>query len=107
MTNNDDFMFEEMFSPPSIKDDGFSKIVISKIRKQLLIRRITLTLAIMTGALIAATPVIDFLFSLENFPSLTSFKWSEITADSFLKMPLIFIPAIFILLFTLFPITDD
>ncbi len=52
-----DRLLEAMFESEQIADDGFSKLVMGRIRRKLLIRRLTLPTAALVGGIFAYKPV--------------------------------------------------
>ena len=53
----EDRLLESMFAAEPIADDGFSKRVVSKVRRRLWIRRLALPVAMLIGGGIAAKPL--------------------------------------------------
>ena len=53
----EDRMLESMFQSESIADDGFSRRVVSRIRRRLWIRRLALPVAMLLGGAIAIKPL--------------------------------------------------
>ncbi len=52
-----DRLLESMFASEPIADNGFSKLVVRRVRRKLLIRRLTLPFAAIVGGLIAFKPL--------------------------------------------------
>jgi hypothetical protein len=55
----EDRLLESMFSSEPIADDGFSKLIVRRIRRRLWVKRLALPVAAVIGASIAAGPMID------------------------------------------------
>jgi len=53
----EDRLLESMFHSESIADDGFSKRIVTKIRRRMWLRRLALPVAIFVGGSIAIKPV--------------------------------------------------
>jgi hypothetical protein len=53
----EDQMLESMFQSELIADDGFSKRVVTRIRRRLWLRRLTLPIAMLVGGSIAIKPI--------------------------------------------------
>jgi hypothetical protein len=53
----EDRMLESMFQSESIADDGFSRRVVSRIRRRLWIRRLALPVAMLLGGAVAIKPL--------------------------------------------------
>ena len=56
-----DRLLESMFDSAPVADDGFSEQVVRRIRRKLLIRRLTLPAAVVAGGLIAFKPAAGLL----------------------------------------------
>ena len=57
MKDEQDRMLDAMFASDPIDDDGFSRFVMRRVRRKLLVRRLTLPVAVLIGGLIAFKPV--------------------------------------------------
>ena len=57
MKDEQDRLLDAMFASDPIEDDGFSHIVMRKVRRKLMLRRLTLPVAVLVGGLIAFKPV--------------------------------------------------
>lgn len=57
MKDGQDRLLEAMFASKPIADDGFSALVVRRIRRKLLLRRLTLPIAALIGGLLAFKPV--------------------------------------------------
>jgi hypothetical protein len=55
--DNDDRLLETMFASERIADDGFSKAVVRRIRRKLLVRKLSLPIAALVGGIIAFKPM--------------------------------------------------
>ncbi len=56
-----DRLLESMFASAPVADDGFTRRVVRKVRRKLLLRRLTLPVAALIGAIIAFKPVSGLL----------------------------------------------
>ena len=56
-----DRMLEAMFASEPIADDGFSARVVSKVRRRIWLRRLTLPVATLVGALVAVKPLTELV----------------------------------------------
>lgn len=56
--DEDDRRLEAMFASGPIADDGFSALVVRRIRRKVLVRRLTLPLAALVGGAIAFQPLV-------------------------------------------------
>ncbi len=56
-----DRLLESMFDAAPIADDGFSERVVRRIRRKLLIRRLTLPAAVIAGGVVAFKPAAELL----------------------------------------------
>ena len=57
MKDEQDRMLDAMFASDPIDDDGFSRTVMRRVRRKILIRRLTLPIAALVGGLVAFKPV--------------------------------------------------
>ena len=57
----EDRLLDTLFASESIDDDGFSDRIVSRIRRQMWIRRLTLPVAILVGGAIALKPATQVL----------------------------------------------
>ena len=55
----EDRKLEEMFRAQAIADDGFTVRVVSRVRRQIWVRRLSLPLAIAVGALVGLKPLLQ------------------------------------------------
>ncbi|MBT8091662.1 MAG: hypothetical protein KJN77_01410 [Gammaproteobacteria bacterium] len=60
----DDRRLESMFLGPPVADDGFSDVVMKRIRRKLYFRRLTLPVAAILGGLLAFKPVAGLVVSV-------------------------------------------
>jgi hypothetical protein len=56
LKDSEDLKLEALFRSTPVEDDGFSDAVVSRVRRQMLIRRFTLPTAFVIGVIIAAKP---------------------------------------------------
>ena len=56
--DEDDRLLEAMFASDPIADDGFSELVVRRIRRRMLLRRLSLPLAALIGGAIAFKPLL-------------------------------------------------
>jgi hypothetical protein len=59
----EDRLLESMFAAESIEDDGFSRRVVTHIRRRLWIRRLALPVAMVIGGAIAVKPASDLIIA--------------------------------------------
>jgi hypothetical protein len=57
--DKEDLKLESMFRPESIADDGFSVKIMSRVRRHMWVRRLSLPLGISVGVAIAAKPLLQ------------------------------------------------
>ena len=79
-----DRLLESMFRSEPIADDGFSSKVISRVRRAIWVRRLSLPIALLVGAAVAIKPAIELLSLV---PKLLSLVPSEVTS-----VPMSFLP---------------
>jgi uncharacterized membrane protein YdbT with pleckstrin-like domain len=66
----EDRLLESLFDSEPVVDDGFSVRVVSKINRQLWLRRLTLPIAVVIGGAIAFKPLAGLVAALSNLSSL-------------------------------------
>jgi len=66
----EDRMLESMFDGAAIADDGFSVLVVRKIRRRLWLRRLAVPLATIIGGAIAIKPLIGLAVAVSSLSSL-------------------------------------
>jgi hypothetical protein len=57
----EDRMLESMFSSQAIADDGFSRRVVTRIRRRLWVQRLALPVALIVGSAIALKPALQLM----------------------------------------------
>jgi hypothetical protein len=66
----EDRLLESLFDSEPVADDGFSVRVVSKVNRQLWLRRLTLPIAAVVGGAIAFKPLTGLVAALANLSSL-------------------------------------
>jgi hypothetical protein len=79
-----DRLLESMFQSEPIADDGFSRKVVSRVRRAMWVRRLALPIAMLVGATIAIKPAVELLTFA---PRLLSLVPPEVTS-----VPMNFLP---------------
>ena len=64
MKDAEDLKLEALFSAEPVADDGFSVKVVSRVRRQVWIRRLSLPVAIAIGSLIGIKPLLELAGTL-------------------------------------------
>ena len=59
LKNKEDLKLEALFSSEPVADDGFSAMVLSRVRRRMWIRRLSLPTALVIGGLVAAKPLMQ------------------------------------------------
>ncbi|MEM7430862.1 MAG: hypothetical protein AAF351_02865 [Pseudomonadota bacterium] len=57
LKDTEDQLLESLFANEALADDGFSKLVVRRIRRQIWIRRLALPVAMLVGGTIAIKPL--------------------------------------------------
>lgn len=70
MKDAEDLKLERLFSGEPIADDGFSVNVVSRVRRQVWVRRLSLPVAIAIGSLIGAKPLLEVIAALPQILSI-------------------------------------
>jgi hypothetical protein len=68
--DDEDRMLEQMFASPPLADDGFSVRVVRKVRRRIWVRRLTLPIATLIGAVISFKPLTSLVTTLAGFAQL-------------------------------------
>jgi len=80
----EDRLLESMFQSEPIADDGFSNRIVTRIRRRLWIRRLTLPVAILVGGLIAVKPASQLVIAAS--------KLLTVVPQGLLEIPTTWIP---------------
>jgi hypothetical protein len=80
----EDRLLESMFAAKPIEDDGFSKRVVTHIRRRLWIRRLALPVAMAVGGAIAVKPASELVIALS--------KLLTVVPDSVVQAPSDWVP---------------
>ena len=64
LKDEQDMLLESLFRSEPVQDDGFTVRVVSRVRRQMWVRRVSLPLAIAIGALISARPIVQLVNAL-------------------------------------------
>jgi len=59
MKDKEDLRLEAMFRSAPVPDDGFTTRVVSRIRRRIWVRRLSLPIAVAVGAAISAGPILE------------------------------------------------
>ena len=62
-----DLRLESLFRSEPVTDDGFTMHIVSRVRRQMWVRRLSLPLAIAIGAVVSAKSVIQVVNALPDF----------------------------------------
>jgi len=82
----DDLLLQSLFASEPIADDGFSKRVVGRIRRQLWLRRITLPLSILIGTAISLKPLSQLTLAVS--------KLLAVLPVTLFELPLSWVPQI-------------
>ena len=69
-----DELLTELFSPAPIADDGFSKRVLRRVRRQIWVDRLALPVAVVLGFAFALKPLLQFLAILPSLANMVPVK---------------------------------
>ncbi len=107
MKDAEDLKLEALFKSESIADAGFSTRIEKRMRRQLLINRFALPVAILIGGLIAFKPMIDLLSAFSHWlvisPEAVSKYVSLLVTPNLSSMPLVWLGGLIVLGFVMFP----
>lgn len=82
----DDLLLQSLFASEPVADDGFSKRVVGRIRRQLWLRRVSLPISILIGGAIALQPLSQLTLAVS--------KLLAVLPVSLLEVPLSWFPQI-------------
>jgi len=87
LKDKEDQLLESLFRSEPVRDDGFSTKVVTKVRRQIWIRRLTMPMAFTIGAAIAFKPLSGLIASLSGvlqfIPQSLGAKASTLPIDQF------------------------
>lgn len=66
LKDEEDTRLESLFRSEPVRDDGFSVRVVSRVRRQMWVRRLSLPFAFVIGAAVSAKPVLQLANALPN-----------------------------------------
>lgn len=84
-----DRLLESMFHSEAIADDGFSKKVVSRIRRAIWVRRLALPIAILIGAAVAAKPASDLVMVAPRLINLVPPELISVPMNLLPQLPLV------------------
>ena len=94
LKDNEDLKLEALFRSEPLADDGFSVAVVSRVKRRMWIRRLSLPMAIGLGAAISAKPILQVASVVPGL--VTSIFGSTIDID---RLPLADLPQFSTMLF--------
>lgn len=89
----EDRALEALFRSEPIDDDGFSRRIVRRIRRQIWLRRLTLPAALVIGLAIAAGPAVELLRLVGRLLSLLPGNLAGLPEQALPQMPLILVGA--------------
>lgn len=90
MRDDEDRQLEALFRELPIPDDGFSERVTKRVHRRVWVRRLTLPLAAVIGAAIAAKPAMDLLALLPLVAQLLPQELKVLPPDLLEHLPALF-----------------
>lgn len=88
LKDTEDLKLESLFRSPPIEDAGFSGRVVSKIRRQIWIRRLALPIAFVVGGAVAVRPLSQLVMALYGVIAGITQKFdSQLDISSFFQIP--------------------
>jgi len=94
MKDKQDLALEAMFRSDAVPDDGFTERVITRVRRQMWVRRLSLPVAFAVGAVLSAKPMLQIASIIPGL--IESVFGSAMTVD---KLPLDNLPSLSTMLF--------
>lgn len=89
----EDRMLESMFASDVIADDGFSAGVVTRVRRRVWLRRLTLPVATLFGTLVAYKPVVGLLATVTELSSLIPQDVLGVPTDIVPQLPMLLLGA--------------
>lgn len=93
LKDNEDLKLEALFRSGPVADDGFSDLVVRRVRRRMWIQRLTLPIAIGIGAVFAAKPVAQLVTLVPKIVSsipLERVGFVDLPVEGFIQGPTIF-----------------
>jgi len=84
-----DRLLESMFRSESITDDGFSKKVVSRIRRAIWVRRLALPVAMLIGAAVAAKPASELVMIAPSLINLVPTDLMSVPLSLLPQLPIV------------------
>ena len=84
-----DRMLEAMFASESVADDGFSARVVSKVRRRIWVRRLTLPIAVMIGLAISFKPIMGLVSMVAGLLKLVPQDFVHVPLELLPQLPMI------------------
>lgn len=84
-----DRLLESMFRSAAIADDGFSKQVVTRIRRAIWVRRLALPIAMLVGAAIAAKPAAELVSITPRLLSLVPAELVSVPMSLLPQLPMV------------------
>jgi len=91
LKDNEDKMLESLFGSDLIPDNGFSLEVMSRIKRRMWIRRLSLPAAFVVGAVIALKPLSQLVVAFSKFLTLIPTNVGSLSFDSLPQTSTIFL----------------
>jgi len=82
LKDGSDTMLESLFRSEPVRDDGFSLRVVSRVRREMWVRRLSLPIAFLIGTVISAKPLLQLASALPQL--LASVQMGGLSMDRFL-----------------------
>ena len=89
LADAEDRLLESVFKAERITDDGFSKRVVSRIRRRLWFRRLAVPVAATIGGLFAIQPLIELVRFVSDVLGITPGEFTEMTSQLLPQVQLI------------------
>jgi len=83
LKDTEDKLLESLFRLDPVRDNGFSLKIISRIKRRIWIRRLTLPAAFVIGAAIAVKPLSQLVVTFSKFLTLIPANVGSLSLDNF------------------------
>jgi len=89
----EDRMLESMFRTEQIEDDGFSRRVVTRIRRRIWVQRLSLPIAMLIGGAIAIKPAMQLMVAATKLLTVVPQGWLVVPATWLPQMQLVVLGA--------------
>jgi hypothetical protein len=96
MKDKDELALENLFRSEPIADDGFSRKVMTRLRRRIWLQRLAMPVAMTVGGLIAFKPAIALLSALSGVVDLLPASLTQVPVDSIPQLSSVLVVAVMV-----------